>query len=292
MSSTVWLAVAPSYGRHRRRSPPRSPATDRRRPRRRQPGGSTPAGLNAAIHASTGDVIVRVDGRAELCAGYIRRAVETLARTGAVNVGGVQRGCRRDAVRASSGAWPITSRLRHRWQPFPRRRRRRSGRHRLPRRLPPRRRSRRSASSTRRSSATRTTSSTSACARPADWCGSTRTLSATYRPRGRLRVAGPAVLRVRRVEGGGAAPPPPIAASTAGTPADRHRSRPRRRCRLTSRKGCRPASCRLCDRRCSGDGRGGTRPIRALAGRRRVVRHHPLVVVRRIRQTPARDPCP
>ena len=118
------------------------------------------------------------------------------------------------------------------------------------------------------------------------------TLSATYRPRGQSARPRPAVLRVRRVEGGGVAPPPPIAASTAGTAADRHRSRPRRRCRLTARQGCRPASCRLCDRRCSGDGRGGTRPIRALAGRRRVVRHHPLVVVRRIRQTPARDPCP
>ena len=35
--------------------------------------------------------IVRVDGHAELSPGYIRRAVETLRRTGAVNVGGIQR---------------------------------------------------------------------------------------------------------------------------------------------------------------------------------------------------------
>ena len=34
---------------------------------------------------------MRVDGHAELSAGYIRRAVETLRRTGAANVGGVQR---------------------------------------------------------------------------------------------------------------------------------------------------------------------------------------------------------
>jgi succinoglycan biosynthesis protein ExoA len=55
------------------------------------PAGSTPTGLNAAIGATTGDVIVRVDGHAELAPGYIRRAVETMRRTGAVNVGGVQR---------------------------------------------------------------------------------------------------------------------------------------------------------------------------------------------------------
>jgi succinoglycan biosynthesis protein ExoA len=55
------------------------------------PAGSTPTGLNAAIGATTGDVIVRVDGHAELSPGYIRRAVETMRRTGAVNVGGIQR---------------------------------------------------------------------------------------------------------------------------------------------------------------------------------------------------------
>jgi len=55
------------------------------------PLGSTPAGLNAAIRASSSPVVVRVDGHAELAPGYVRRAVETLRRTGAVNVGGVQR---------------------------------------------------------------------------------------------------------------------------------------------------------------------------------------------------------
>lgn len=54
------------------------------------PGATTPAGLNAAIAASTGDVIVRCDAHAELPAGYVSRAVETLLRTGADNVGGMQ----------------------------------------------------------------------------------------------------------------------------------------------------------------------------------------------------------
>jgi len=55
------------------------------------PTGKTPAGLNAAIRATTGEIVVRVDGHAVLPAGYIIRVVETLQRTGAVNVGGVQK---------------------------------------------------------------------------------------------------------------------------------------------------------------------------------------------------------
>jgi glycosyltransferase involved in cell wall biosynthesis len=55
------------------------------------PAGTTPAGLNIAIKSTSGDVIVRVDGHAELAPGYIQRAVETMRRTGAVNVGGIQR---------------------------------------------------------------------------------------------------------------------------------------------------------------------------------------------------------
>lgn len=54
------------------------------------PTGATPAGLNAAIRATAGEIVVRVDGHAVLPDGYITRAVETLQRTGAVNVGGVQ----------------------------------------------------------------------------------------------------------------------------------------------------------------------------------------------------------
>ena len=55
------------------------------------PAGTTPAGLNAAINSTSGEVIVRVDGHAQLSPGYIGRAVETLRRTGAANVGGIQR---------------------------------------------------------------------------------------------------------------------------------------------------------------------------------------------------------
>jgi succinoglycan biosynthesis protein ExoA len=55
------------------------------------PAGTTPAGLNAAIKATCGEVIVRVDGHAELSPGYIRRAVLTMRRTAAANVGGIQR---------------------------------------------------------------------------------------------------------------------------------------------------------------------------------------------------------
>lgn len=53
------------------------------------PSGRTPDALNAALHAARHDVIVRVDGHAELSDGYIRTAVEELERTGAVNVGGI-----------------------------------------------------------------------------------------------------------------------------------------------------------------------------------------------------------
>ena len=66
-------------------------ATDERVSLVDNPAGGTAAGLNAAIAASTGDVVVRVDGHAVLSEGYVRRAVETLERTGADNVGGVQR---------------------------------------------------------------------------------------------------------------------------------------------------------------------------------------------------------
>ena len=53
------------------------------------PTGRTPAGLNAAIARSTGDVVVRVDGHAMLPDDYVRTAVSTLAETGADNVGGI-----------------------------------------------------------------------------------------------------------------------------------------------------------------------------------------------------------
>lgn len=53
------------------------------------PSGATPAGLNAAIAASAGEIVVRVDGHAMIPSDYVRVAVEVLERTGADNVGGV-----------------------------------------------------------------------------------------------------------------------------------------------------------------------------------------------------------
>lgn len=47
-------------------------------------------GINLAIRASRGDVLVRCDAHSFLPPGYVRRAVETLQKTGAANVGGRQ----------------------------------------------------------------------------------------------------------------------------------------------------------------------------------------------------------
>ncbi len=55
------------------------------------PSGGTAAGLNAALAAVNATVVVRVDAHCELPPGYVARAVETLRRTGAANVGGIQR---------------------------------------------------------------------------------------------------------------------------------------------------------------------------------------------------------
>ena len=53
------------------------------------PTGRTPEGLNAALAATTQEIVVRVDAHSELSDGYIRLAVETLQLTGADNVGGI-----------------------------------------------------------------------------------------------------------------------------------------------------------------------------------------------------------
>jgi succinoglycan biosynthesis protein ExoA len=53
------------------------------------PSGKTAAGLNAALKKSQGSIIVRVDGHAEIPRTYISDAVQTLEKTGAVNVGGI-----------------------------------------------------------------------------------------------------------------------------------------------------------------------------------------------------------
>ena len=53
------------------------------------PSGRTPDALNAAIAVARGDVVVRVDGHAEVPVDYISTAVRVLTDTGADNVGGI-----------------------------------------------------------------------------------------------------------------------------------------------------------------------------------------------------------
>lgn len=53
------------------------------------PSGRTPDALNAGIAASRYDVVVRVDGHAEIMPGYLATAVTELQRSGADNVGGI-----------------------------------------------------------------------------------------------------------------------------------------------------------------------------------------------------------
>lgn len=53
------------------------------------PSGSTAQGLNQAIAQSKNEIIVRIDGHSKINSDYIREAVLTLEKTGAVNVGGI-----------------------------------------------------------------------------------------------------------------------------------------------------------------------------------------------------------
>ena len=55
------------------------------------PAVDIPIGLNRAINAAQHPIIVRVDAHSELEPGYTARAVSTLERTGAANVGGIMR---------------------------------------------------------------------------------------------------------------------------------------------------------------------------------------------------------
>ncbi len=84
----VVIAVGPSSD-HTREIADSLAATDGRIVVVDNPTGFTPAGLNLAIEAASHEIIVRVDGHAELCPGYITTAVETLRATGAANVGGL-----------------------------------------------------------------------------------------------------------------------------------------------------------------------------------------------------------
>ena len=54
------------------------------------PERTTGFGISAACRAATGEIILRCDAHTVLPPGYMRRAVETLRRTGAANVGGRQ----------------------------------------------------------------------------------------------------------------------------------------------------------------------------------------------------------
>ncbi|MFE6734226.1 glycosyltransferase family 2 protein [Microbacterium sp. NPDC057650] len=55
------------------------------------PAADIPIGLNLAIRASRYPTVIRVDAHSELSPGYAHRAMQTLERTGAANVGGVMR---------------------------------------------------------------------------------------------------------------------------------------------------------------------------------------------------------
>lgn len=82
------IAVGPSHDRTDQIAR-RLAANDLRVTVVENPTGRTPAGLNAALRASKGEVIVRVDGHSQLPRGYVQRAVAVLLETGADNVGGM-----------------------------------------------------------------------------------------------------------------------------------------------------------------------------------------------------------
>jgi glycosyltransferase involved in cell wall biosynthesis len=85
----VVVAVGPSSDRTREiverlaASDPRVRVID-------NPSGRTPTGLNLAVAASSGSVIARIDAQSVVPVGYVQRAVESMLRTGAANVGGIQ----------------------------------------------------------------------------------------------------------------------------------------------------------------------------------------------------------
>lgn len=65
------------------------------------PAADIPVGLNAAIRASRYATIIRVDAHSELSPDYAARALETLERTGAANVGGVMRAAGRSPFQSA-----------------------------------------------------------------------------------------------------------------------------------------------------------------------------------------------
>ena len=89
-SFDVWIACGPSHDDTEARVRARS-AVDDRLHVVANPGGRTAAGLNAAVAASEGELVVRVDAQARIPPGYLARLASTSAATGAANVGGLQR---------------------------------------------------------------------------------------------------------------------------------------------------------------------------------------------------------
>ena len=55
------------------------------------PARTAGSGMNAGLYAAAGRIVARCDAHSRLPPGYVRRAVDTLERTGAANVGGRQR---------------------------------------------------------------------------------------------------------------------------------------------------------------------------------------------------------
>lgn len=84
----VIIAVAPSHDGTREAAEQRA-INDSRIHVVDNPDTDIPAGLNRAVAASLGEVVVRVDAHTELPPDYTARMVDALRRTGAASVGGV-----------------------------------------------------------------------------------------------------------------------------------------------------------------------------------------------------------
>ncbi len=84
----IALAVGPSQDRTREVADGLADA-DPRITVVENPSGKTPSALNAAIGASSHEIVARIDGHAMMPSDYLRVAVETLEETGADNVGGI-----------------------------------------------------------------------------------------------------------------------------------------------------------------------------------------------------------
>ena len=105
----VWVAVGPSSDDTAARVDARAAADDRIR-RVDNPSGRTPSGLNAAIAASDGELVVRVDAHARIPPGYFAAVAEVSFVTGAANVGGRQVSVG-DSAWSSAIATAMTSRF-------------------------------------------------------------------------------------------------------------------------------------------------------------------------------------